>query len=119
MLSDSPVRSIDTWRGEFTSVTLDQETIKPASLQFRHYAQPRRHVGSSIGDPIYRASDDSEYSVVQLTNKVELWPPANFASIDSDMHLGADFLLAHRTLLAFSQGKVYFSYQPGTHFLAD
>jgi len=39
-----------------------------------------------------------------------------FSGLDTDMLLGADFLLSHRVLVADSQGKIYFTYNGGPVF---
>jgi predicted aspartyl protease len=83
-------RKVDSWIGPFQSFTIGQETIKNPKIRFSNLwkdaAYTRR--GSDIPQPI-------------------AFEP---------MLLGADFLLAHRILVAHSQRKIYFTYAGGTLF---
>jgi len=88
---------LESWQGDVDSVTLDQETIKPATLLVRRTEGADELLGHGFagtklnGRPIYTA----------------------------DMVLGADFLLSHRVLLANSQHKVYFSFAGGEPFHSE
>ena len=103
-------RPIETWLGRFLSLTLDQETIKPAWMRFRALSNAPRSTGiegRDYGEP------ETGYARPELDFMAGVWRKGSEAEIS----LGVDFLLAHRVLVAYSQGRVYFTYQPGTSFL--
>jgi clan AA aspartic protease (TIGR02281 family) len=84
-------RSVDSWNGPFESVVIGNETIKDTNIRF-----------------------------------ADLWRGATYTPIGShvpqkvestaSMLLGADFLRAHRVLVAHSQRKLYFTYEGGPVF---
>jgi hypothetical protein len=82
---------VDYWTGPFESVVIGNETIKDTNIRF---ADLWRHATyTPIGS--------------HLPQKVEL---------TASMLLGADFLRAHRVLVAHSQRKIYFTYAGGPVF---
>jgi predicted aspartyl protease len=83
-------KSVDNWIGPFQSVVIGNETITDTNIRFADLWK------------------DATYAVTgsRLANKVEA-PP---------MLLGADFLRAHRVLVAHSQRKLYFTYAGGPVF---
>jgi predicted aspartyl protease len=84
-------KSVVSWVGPFQSFTIGNETIKDTEIRFADLFK------------------DAQYSVngSRLLTKVE--------GLDS-MLLGADFLRAHRVMVAHSQRKVYFTYAGGPVF---
>jgi predicted aspartyl protease len=84
-------KSVASWVGPFQSFTIGNETIKDTEIMFADLFK------------------DAEYRVTgsHLPIKVD--------GLDS-MLLGADFLRAHRVMVAHSQRKVYFTYAGGPVF---
>jgi hypothetical protein len=84
-------KSVDNWIGPFQSVVIGNETIKDTNIRF-----------------------------------ADLWKDATYTPIGShlprkvestvSMLLGADFLRAHRVLVAHSQRKLYFTHAGGPVF---
>jgi hypothetical protein len=83
-------KKIDTWIGPFKSFTIGKETI----------TNPRIVVSDLWKDTTYTRTGSN------LRTYVGLQP----------ILLGADFLLAHRVLVAHSQRKMYFTYEGGPMF---
>jgi len=83
-------RKIDTWIGPFKSFTIGKETI----------TNPMIVVSDLWKDTTYTRTGSN------LRTYVGLQP----------MLLGADFLLAHRVLIAHSQRRMYFTYEGGPVF---
>ena len=84
-------KSVDYWIGPFRSVTIGNETISDTNIRFADLWKDARYT------PI----------ASHLPQKVDL---------TSSMLLGADFLHAHRMLVAHSQRKIYFTYAGGRVF---
>jgi hypothetical protein len=84
-----------TWSGNVKSITLGQEIVAPARIDFRTFTAPAQAPNSGTGDHFR----PERYRV-------------------SDMMLGADFLIAHRVFISQSQKKVYFSPAENSSFLA-
>jgi predicted aspartyl protease len=84
-------KSVDYWIGPFESVTIGNETISDTNIRFADLWKDARYT------PI----------ASHLPRKVEG---------TASMLLGADFLRAHRVLVAHSQRKVYFTYEGGLVF---
>jgi len=84
-------KSIDTWIGPFRSFTIGDETIRDTELRFTDW-----HANASY---VYTGS--------RLRTQLQGL---------SSMLLGADFLRAHRLLIAHSQRKIYFTYTGGPIF---
>jgi predicted aspartyl protease len=84
-------KSVDFWIGPFQSVTIGNETIKDTNIGFADLWRGTAPV--PIGSRLPETAG---------------WTPA--------MVLGADFLNAHRVLVAHSQRKVYFTYEGGPVF---
>ena len=90
-------RRLESWQGDVDSVTLDQETIKPATLLVRRIEGADELLGYGVtgsklnARPLYTA----------------------------DMVLGADFLLSHHVLISSSQRKIYFTFEGGQPFHAE
>jgi hypothetical protein len=86
-------KRVDSWIAPFQSFAIGNELIRNPSLRFAELWQHMTYTetGSRL--------------------------PTNFALAGQpDMLLGADFLRAHRVLIAHSQRKMYFSYAGGTVF---
>jgi predicted aspartyl protease len=83
-------KNIDSWTGPFESFTIGDETIKNPQIRFADLWK------------------GTTYGVIgsHLQKQVGLQP----------MLLGADFLIAHRVLVAHSQGRIYFTYAGGPIF---
>jgi predicted aspartyl protease len=83
-------KKIDAWIGPFETFTIGEETIKNPKIVF---------------SDLWR---DTTYTQPgsKLRTQLGLRP----------MLLGADFLLAHRVLIAHSQRKIYFTYAGGPMF---
>jgi hypothetical protein len=84
-------KQVDAWIGQFRSFALDNELIQNPKMYF---SDLWRHT-------TYTATGSN------LPRRLTGLP---------DMLLGADFLRAHRVLIAHSQRKVYFTYTGGTVF---
>jgi predicted aspartyl protease len=90
-------RKLESWQAPVESVTLDQETIRPATLLVHRIEGADELTGTDFtgtrlnGRPIYTA----------------------------DLILGADFMLSHHVLVAYSQRRIYFTYEGGPAFHAD
>ncbi len=84
-------RQIDSWIGQFESFAIGNEMIR---------------------NPRIRFADLWQYTTYTETGSRL---PTRFAG-QPDMLLGADFLRAHRALIARSQRKMYFTYAGGTVF---
>jgi predicted aspartyl protease len=84
-------RSVDNWNGPFESVIIGNETIKDTNIRFADLWRGATY--TPIGSHL----------------------PQKVASTAS-MLLGADFLRAHRVLVAHSQRKLYFTYEGGPVF---
>ena len=84
-------RQIDSWIGLFESFAIGNEIIR---------------------NPRIRFADLWQYTTYTETGSRL---PARFAG-QPDMLLGADFLRAHRVLIAHSQRKMYFTHAGGTVF---
>jgi hypothetical protein len=84
-------RQIDSWIGLFESFAIGNEIIR---------------------NPRIRFADLWQYTTYTETGSRL---PARFAG-QPDMLLGADFLRAHRVLIARSQRKMYFTHAGGTVF---
>jgi len=103
-------RPIETWIGRFLSLTFDQETIKPAWLRFRAFSNAPRATGvegRDYGEP------ETGYARPELDFMSGVWRKGSEAEIS----LGVDFLQAHRVLVAYSQDRLYFTYEKGKPFL--
>jgi len=104
-------RPIETWLGRFLSLSLDQETIKPAWMRFRALSNAPASTGvqgRDYGEPeTGYARPELDYFMAGGWRK----------GTEAEISLGVDFLLAHRVLVAYSQGRVYFTYHPGKPFL--
>lgn len=83
-----------TWQGRFDSVTLAGETVAPAVMAVRSFLPAAGARAPVIGSLVREGLDEF-----------------------GDMVLGADFLISHRVLFAFSQHKVYFTYAQNQLFL--
>jgi predicted aspartyl protease len=83
-------KKIDSWIGPFETFTIGDETIKNPQIRFADLWK----------DMAYGETGS------HLQKQVGLRP----------MLLGADFLLAHRVLVAHSQRKIYFTYAGGPIF---
>jgi predicted aspartyl protease len=85
-------KSVDAWIGTFESFAIGNESIPDVRIRFADLYQQTTYTatGSSI---------------------------AKNVSQTQPMLLGADFLRAHRTLVAHSQRKLYFTYTGGPVFL--
>jgi predicted aspartyl protease len=83
-------KKVDSWIGPFQTFTIGGETIKNPKIAFSDLWK------------------DTTYSQTgsNIRTQVSLRP----------MLLGADFLLAHRVLVAHSQRKIYFTYTGGRIF---
>ena len=84
-------KTLDTWVGQFDSFAIGNERIR----------NPRIHFADLWRNMTY--------------TKTGSRLPTQFAG-QPDMLLGADFLRAHRVLVARSQRKMYFTYAGGTVF---
>ncbi len=84
-------RQLDSWIGQFESFTVGNERIKNPKIRFADLW--RNMVYTETGSRL----------------------PTRLAG-QPDMLLGADFLRAHRVLVARSQRKMYFTYAGGTVF---
>jgi hypothetical protein len=84
-------KAVDYWIGPFQSVVIGNEAIKDTTIRFADLWRGARY--TPIGS--------------RLPQKVES---------TSSMLLGADFLHAHRVLVAHSQRKIYFTYAGGPVF---
>ncbi len=84
-------RSVESWTGPFESVAIGNESIKDTTIRFAD---------------LWR---DATYTPIgsHVPQKVES---------TAAMLLGADFLRAHRVLVAHSQRKLYFTYAGGPVF---
>jgi predicted aspartyl protease len=84
-------RTVDSWIAQFESFQIGNEIIRNPRLRFADMWQHTTYTetGSRL--------------------------PAHFAGLPQ-MLLGADFLRAHRVLVAHSQRKMYFTYAGGTVF---
>ena len=82
---------VDYWTGPFESVVIGNETIKDTNIRFADVWKDAKY--TPIGSHLPRR--------VGLT---------------LSMLLGADFLRAHRVLVAHSQRKIYFTYAGGPVF---
>jgi len=103
-------RAIETWLGRFLSLSLDQETIKPAWIRFRAFSNAPRATGvegRDYGEP------ETGYARPELDFMAGVWRKGSEAEIS----LGVDFLQAHRVLVAYSQDRLYFTYEKGMPFL--
>lgn len=103
-------RAIETWLGRFLSLTLDQETIKPAWMRFRAFSNAPRATGvegRDYGEP------ETGYARPELDFMAGVWRKGS----EAEVSLGVDFLLAHRVLVAYSQDRVYVTYEKGKPFL--
>ena len=103
-------RAMETWAGRFLSLSLDQETIKPAWIRFRAFSNAPRATGvegRDYGEP------ETGYARPELDFMSGVWRKGSEAEIS----LGVDFLQAHRVLVAYSQDRVYFTYEKGKPFL--
>ena len=83
-------RRIETWIGPFDSFRIGPENIRDPKLYF---------------------ADVFRYSTYTETGS-----RLPRSGVHADMLLGADFLRAHRVLIAHSQRKMYFEYVSGTVF---
>jgi hypothetical protein len=83
-------KAVAFWIGPLQSFAIGGETIKDTTIQFADLWKDATYTSAS-----------------RLPRKVE--SPAS-------MLLGADFLRAHRVLVAHSQRKVYFTYEGGPVF---
>jgi len=84
-------KTLDTWIGQFESFAIGNERIR----------NPRIHFADLWKDMTYTETGS------RLPNRFAGQP---------EMLLGADFLRAHRVLVARSQRKMYFTYAGGTVF---
>ena len=103
-------RPIETWLGRFLSLSIDQETVKPAWIRFRALSNAPRSTGvegRDYGEP------ETGYARPELDFMAGVWRKGS----EAEVSLGVDFLQAHRVLVAYSQDKVYFTYQAGRPFL--
>lgn len=103
-------RAVETWAGRFLSLSLDQETIKPAWIRFRAFSNAPRATGvegRDYGEP------ETGYARPELDFMSGVWRKGSEAEIS----LGVDFLQAHRVLVAYSQDRLYFTYEKGIPFL--
>jgi predicted aspartyl protease len=82
---------VESWIGQFETFTIGHELIRSPKLRFANLWK----------DMTYTEAGSS------TTKKMEGLPA---------MLLGADFLRAHRVLIAHSQRKIYFTYAGGTVF---
>lgn len=87
-------KSVDTWTGSFQSFAIGNERIPDIRIRFADLYKDMTYAntGSNIARNVIRTRP---------------------------MLLGADFLRAHRTLVAHSQRRLYFTYSGGPVFLAD
>ncbi len=83
-------KQIDSWIGPFQSFTIGEETIQNPKIAFSDLWKGTTYTQTGSN----------------LRTQVGLQP----------MLLGADFLLAHRVLIAHSQRKIYFTYAGGPMF---
>jgi len=83
-------KAIEFWVGPFQSVAIGDETIKHTSIVFGDVFKNASYIGTGSHVP----------------RRVE----------SAAMLLGADFLHAHRVLVAHSQRKIYFTYVGGPVF---
>jgi predicted aspartyl protease len=84
-------KSVDSWIAPLRSFTIGDETIRDTTIRFADLWKDATY--TSTGSHLHRKLGDA--------------PP---------MLLGADFLRAHRVLVAHSQRKVYFTYEGGPVF---
>jgi predicted aspartyl protease len=84
-------KAVDSWTAQFESFAIGNETIRNPRLRF---------------------ADLWKYTTYTETGSRL---PNQFAGLP-EMLLGADFLRAHRVLIAHSQRKMYFTYAGGTVF---
>jgi predicted aspartyl protease len=84
-------RTLDSWVGQFESFAIGNERIRNPTIRFADLW--KRMAYTETGSRL----------------------PNRFAGLP-DMLLGADFLRAHRVLVARSQRKMYFTYAGGTVF---
>jgi predicted aspartyl protease len=87
-------KEVHVWSGPFQSFAIGNESIPDVRIRFAD---------------LYK---DTNYTTTasRVSRK---------ASVTQPMLLGADFLRAHRTLVAHSQQRLYFTYVGGPVFLAD
>jgi predicted aspartyl protease len=83
-------KTVSNWIGRFKTVQIGDQTMKNAPLR--------------IAD-LFRHGSEAETGTRISASPVPI-----------EMLLGADFLLSHRVLVAYSQNKVYFSYNGGPIF---
>ena len=88
---DETRRTLDTWIGQFESFAIGNERIRNPKI---HFADLWKHM-----------------TYTETGSRL----PTSFAG-NPDLLLGADFLRAHRVLVARSQRKMYFTYVGGTVF---
>lgn len=103
-------RAIETWLGRFLSLSLDQETIKPAWIRFRAFSNAPRATGvegRDYGEP------ETGYARPELDFMSGVWRQGS----EAEVSLGVDFLQAHHVLVAYSQDRLYFTYEKGRPFL--
>lgn len=84
---------IETWIGPFDSFRIGDEVIRDPQLHFA--------------------------DVWRYSKFVEVGSRLPRATVHADLLLGADFLRAHRVLVAHGQRKLYFAYVGGTVFPAE
>jgi len=84
-------RTLDTWIGQFESFAIGNERIRNPKIRFADLW--KNMTSTETGSRL----------------------PTRFAGLP-DMLVGADFLRAHRVLVARSQRKMYFTYAGGTVF---
>lgn len=87
-------KSVDSWIGPFQSFAIGNESIPDIRIRFAD---------------IWKGS-----TVTATGSRI-----ARNVSVTEPMLLGADFLRAHRTLVAHSQRRLYFTYSGGPVFQAD
>ena len=83
-------KTVDTWIGPFSSFAIGDEVIRDTTI---HFADLWKDATYTSGDLIRRHAEG-----------------------EVPMLLGADFLLAHRLLVAHSQRKIYFTFAGGPVF---
>ena len=88
---DETRRTLDTWIGQLESFAIGNERIRNPKI---HFADLWKHM-----------------TYTETGSRL----PTSFAG-NPDLLLGADFLRAHRVLVARSQRKMYFTYVGGTVF---
>ena len=100
---------IRTWLGSFGTIALGRETAGPVKIGLRTLELPIGATTNNTGSLIDRFGQTGE-------NLLHTHPRPE-AQDGKDMVIGADFLLAHRVYIAYSQNKIYFTPIAGKPYL--